>query len=145
MCIRDSHSSDRRHRPRRGHQPVLREGQEVNEKKVMSVSPVADEAVRNVLLGVMDPELGDNIVDLGMVHVIEIDPRGGDVDVTIALTTAGCPLRAQIMKDIKLRVATLPGVAEVRVHFGEMTTEQKRNVMARARFKAVSYTHLRAH
>ena len=40
------------------------------------------------------------------------------------------------MKDIKLRVASLLGVAEVRVHFGEMTTEQKKNVMARARFKA---------
>ena len=102
----------------------------------MSNTVVAEEAVRNVLLGVIDPELGDNIVDLGMVHVIEIDQRSGDVDVTIALTTAGCPLRAQIMKDIKLRVAGLPGVGEVRVHFGEMTTEQKKNVMARARFKA---------
>ena len=68
----------------------------------MSVSPVAEEAVRNVLLGVVDPELGDNIVDLGMVQVIEIDPRSGGVDITIALTTAGCLLRAQIMKDIKL-------------------------------------------
>jgi len=102
----------------------------------MPGNPVAEEAVLNVLLGVMDPELGDNIVDLGMVHRIEIDPQGGAVDVTIALTTAGCPLRAQIMKDIKRRVVSLPGVAEVGVHFGEMTTEQKKNVMARARFKA---------
>lgn len=53
----------------------------------MPGNPVAEEAVRNVLLGVMDPELGDNIVDLGMVQVIEIDSRSGDVDVTIALTT----------------------------------------------------------
>ena len=102
----------------------------------MSTTVVAEEAVRNVLLGVIDPELGDNIVDLGMVHRIEVDRQSGDVDVTIALTTSGCPLRAQIMKDIKLRVVGLPGVAEVRVHFGEMTTEQKKNVMARARFKA---------
>lgn len=102
----------------------------------MPGNAVAEEAVRNVLLGVMDPELGDNIVDLGMVRIIEIDTQSGDVDVTIALTTVGCPLRAQVMKDIKLRVASLPGVAEVRVHFGEMTTEQKKNVMARARFNA---------
>ena len=102
----------------------------------MSANAVAEQAVRNVLRGVIDPELGDNIVDLGMVQVIEIDHRSGDVDITIALTTAGCPLRAQIMNDIRLRVASLPGVAEVRVHFGEMTTEQKKNVMARARFKA---------
>jgi metal-sulfur cluster biosynthetic enzyme len=98
-------------------------------------NPVAEQAVRNVLLGVMDPELGDNIVDLGMVRIIEIDPQSGDVDVTIAPTTAGCPLRAQIMKDIKLRVASLPRVAEVRVPFGAMTTEQKKNAMARARFQ----------
>ncbi len=102
----------------------------------MPANPVAEEAVRNVLLGVIDPELGDNIVDLGMVQVIEIGPQNGDVNVTIALTTAGCPLRAQIMKGIKLRVASLPGVPAAPVHFGEMTTEQKKNVMARARWKA---------
>jgi len=102
----------------------------------VSIIAIAEESVRNVLMGVIDPELGDNIVDLGMVQRIEIDQHSGDVDVTIALTTIGCPLRAQIMKDIKVRVASLPGVAEVRPHFGEMTTEQKRNTMARARFKA---------
>src|SRR6266851_1174126 len=89
------HSSDRRHRPRGGHQPVLREGQEVNEN-LMSPTVVADEAVRNALRGVIDPELGDNVVDLGMVHRIDVDRQSGDVDVTIALTTAGCPLRAQL-------------------------------------------------
>ena len=47
----------------------------------MPANPVAEEAVRNVLLGVMAPELGDNIVDLGMVQVIDIDPPSGDVDV----------------------------------------------------------------
>jgi len=102
----------------------------------VSINAIAEESVRNVLMGVIDPELGDNIVDLGMVQRIEIDQQSGDVDVTIALTTIGCPLRAQIMKDIKVRVSSLPGVAEVRAHFGEMTTEQKRNTMARARFKA---------
>ena len=102
----------------------------------MPANLVAEEAVRNVLLGVIDPELGDNIVDLGMVQVIEIGPQNGDVNVTIALTAAGCPLRAQIMKDIKLRVASLPGVPAAPVHFGEMSAEQKKNVMARARWKA---------
>jgi ATP-binding protein involved in chromosome partitioning len=83
----------------------------------------------------MDPELGDNVVDLGMVRKVEIGPAG-EVDVTVALTTAGCPLRAQLMKDVKLRVGSLPGVDEVRVHFGEMTDEQKKSLMARARWKA---------
>jgi ATP-binding protein involved in chromosome partitioning len=58
------------------------------------------------------------------------------VDVTIALTTAGCPLRAQLMKDVRLRVGRLPGVGDVGVHFGEMTDQQKQALMARARWKA---------
>ena len=45
----------------------------------MPANAVAEEAVRNVVLGVLDPELGDNIVDLGMVQVIEIDPRSGRI------------------------------------------------------------------
>ena len=45
----------------------------------MPANAVAEEAVRNVLLGVLDPELGDNIVDLGMVQVIEIDPRSARI------------------------------------------------------------------
>lgn len=102
----------------------------------MPAIPVAEEAVRNTLLGVIDPELGDNVVDLGMVHSIDIDRESGDVGVTIALTTSGCPMRAQLMKDVKRRVAGLPGVGEVQVHFGEMTSEQKKSLMARARWKA---------
>ena len=99
-----------------------------------TVGPPAEAAIANVLRGVIDPELGDNIVDLGMVQRIDIDVDHS-VAITVALTTAGCPLRAQLMKDVKIRVGTLPGVAAVRVHFGEMTTEQKRNVMSRARRK----------
>jgi ATP-binding protein involved in chromosome partitioning len=95
----------------------------------------AEEAIRNVLRGVIDPELGDNIVDLGMLQRIDID-AANKVAITVALTTAGCPLRAQLMNDVKNRVGTLPGVQAVRVHFGEMTSEQKRNVMSRARSKA---------
>ena len=94
-----------------------------------------EEAVRGALRGVIDPELGDNVVDLGMVRAVEVHDDGR-VDVTIALTTAGCPLRAQLMKDVKLRVGGLPGVTDVGVHFGEMTAEQKQSLMARARWKA---------
>ncbi|MGH9181567.1 MAG: P-loop NTPase, partial [Acidimicrobiales bacterium] len=96
---------------------------------------VSDEAVLGALRGVMDPELGDNVVDLGMVHRTAVDPAGR-VEVTVALTTAGCPLRAQLMADVKRRVGSLPGVTDVVVHFGEMTADQKRGLMARARWKA---------
>ena len=54
----------------------------------------------------------------------------------LALTTAGCPLRAQLMKDVKSRVGSVPGVDSVEVHFGEMTADQKRSLMERARWKA---------
>ncbi|HZQ86829.1 MAG TPA: P-loop NTPase [Acidimicrobiales bacterium] len=91
------------------------------------------EAVRGALLGVIDPELGDNVVDLGMVRGTTID--GGQVEVEIALTTAGCPLRAQLTKDIKLRVGSVPGVDDVKVRMGEMTGDEKKALMARARWK----------
>ena len=87
------------------------------------------------LRGVIDPELGDNLVDLGMVHDVSLGDNGR-VDVTIALTTAGCPLRAQLMKDVKHRVGSVPDVVDVHVHFGEMTADQKKGLMDRARWKA---------
>ena len=92
-------------------------------------------AIMNALRGVIDPELGDNVVDLGMVKRLE---RSADraMHITIALTTAGCPLRAQLMRDAKARVASLPGIEVVKIHFGEMTADERSNVMARARWKA---------
>ncbi|MEZ5342621.1 MAG: P-loop NTPase [Acidimicrobiales bacterium] len=91
--------------------------------------------ITNALRGVIDPELGDNIVDLGMVKRYA-RATDGVMHVTIALTTAGCPLRAQLMRDVKARVGSLPGIDEVKVHFGEMTADERSNVMARARWKA---------
>ncbi len=98
----------------------------------MSVTTETD--VRGALAGVIDPELGDSVLDLGMVRSIVI--KDGTVTVTVALTTAGCPLRAQFMKDVRARVGGLSGVKKVNVKFGEMTKEQKRSLMDRARFKA---------
>ncbi|MDQ1445899.1 MAG: ATP-binding protein involved in chromosome partitioning [Acidimicrobiaceae bacterium] len=92
------------------------------------------DAVHTALRGVIDPELGDNVVDLGMVQRVAVDD--GVADVTIALTTAGCPLRAQLQRDVKDQVGAVPGVADVKVHFGEMTAEGKRALMDRARWKA---------
>jgi ATP-binding protein involved in chromosome partitioning len=94
-----------------------------------------EQAVHEALRGVIDPELGDNIVDLGMVKRVEVD-ENGHADVTISLTTAGCPLRAQLMDDVKRHAATVSGVTDVAVHFGEMTADQKKSLMARARWKA---------
>jgi len=89
------------------------------------------EAVQQALRGVMDPELGDNIVDLKMVGNITIS--GSHVTVEVALTIAGCPLRAAIERDVVARVSLLPSVDAVDVVISMMDADQKAAVMARAR------------
>jgi ATP-binding protein involved in chromosome partitioning len=89
--------------------------------------------VLGVLRGVIDPELGSDIVDLGMVRGSTIDDAG-NVVVTIALTTSGCPLRAQIQRDVRARVGSLPGVGKVTLDWTEMTQEEKSTAMGKARF-----------
>jgi ATP-binding protein involved in chromosome partitioning len=86
-----------------------------------------------LLRGVIDPELGSDIVDLGMVRHIDVGDDGR-VTVTIALTTAGCPLRGQIQKDVRARVESLPGVTAVKLEWSELTAEEKTTAMARARW-----------
>jgi ATP-binding protein involved in chromosome partitioning len=87
------------------------------------------------MLGVMDPELGDNVVDLGMYRGADIDVEG-NVTVLLALTTAACPLRTQLQQDITSRLGSVPGVAHVSVRTSEMSREDKQALMARARWKA---------
>ncbi len=94
--------------------------------------PTADD-VMAVLRGVVDPELGSDIVELGMVRGAEVR-ADGTVDVTIALTTAGCPLRAQIQRDIRARVGSLPGVTDAVLHWTEMTADERSSAMAKARW-----------
>jgi ATP-binding protein involved in chromosome partitioning len=86
-----------------------------------------------LLRGVVDPELGSDIVDLGMAKRADV-ADDGTVTVTIALTTAGCPLRAQIKKDIVARVESLPGVTSVKLDWTEMDADEKAHAMARARW-----------
>ncbi len=94
--------------------------------------PTIDD-VMNVLRGVIDPELGSDIVELGMARGAVVNPDGL-VEVTVALTTAGCPLRAQIQRDVRSRVGGLPGVEKVKIHWSELTQEEKAAAMAKARF-----------
>jgi ATP-binding protein involved in chromosome partitioning len=88
-----------------------------------------------MLRGVVDPELGSDIVDLGMVSDVSV-VDDGQVTVTVALTISGCPLRVQIREDVESRVRALPGVSGVTVRFGEMTQAQRSDVMQRARRRA---------
>lgn len=85
-----------------------------------------------MLSDVIDPELGSNIVELGMVAGTEV-AADGHVSVTVALTTMGCPLRAQIQRDVRTRVASLPGVSGVDISWTELSSEAKAAAMAVAR------------
>jgi|SRR5579875_528297 len=96
---------------------------------------VNQQAVLDALRAVIDPELGDNIVELGMVGRIEVR-SGGEVSVDVALTTPSCPLRGQIKAEVTAIAGALPGVRSVDVRTSAMGPEQKAALMARAREKA---------
>jgi len=98
-------------------------------------SPPAEDAVRRALRAVVDPELGDDIIELGMVRSVAVGADGA-VDVEVALTVAACPLRTQLRQDVERRVGSLPGVTEVRVAMGTMDDAERAALMARARRKA---------
>lgn len=97
--------------------------------------PIAETVIREAMRGVIDPELGDDVVDLGMYQGSRI-AEDGTVVVDLALTTAACPLRGQLTRDVKERVGRLSGVREVSVHTTAMDAEQRSALMARARWKA---------
>jgi len=94
-----------------------------------------ESTITGVLQGVVDPELGSNIVELGMVKGVAVN-ADGHVTIDVALTTAGCPLRGQIQRDAKTRVASLPGVAEVSINWSVLDAEERSAAMAVARKNA---------
>ena len=73
--------------------------------------PTSDEVVE-ALRQVEDPELGMDIVELGLLYDVEVE--GESVKVTYTLTSMGCPAGQMIEEDIGRFVGELPGVAEVR-------------------------------
>jgi ATP-binding protein involved in chromosome partitioning len=91
-------------------------------------------SIEATLRGVIDPELGADIVDLGMVKGVDID--GGDVAIHIALTIAACPMRDQIEQDVVRKVSAIPGVERVDVHIAAMSQEERSRLMDRARLRA---------
>jgi ATP-binding protein involved in chromosome partitioning len=91
--------------------------------------------VIEVLGSVIDPELGADIVSLGMVPSVDVSDDGV-VTVEIKLTISGCPMRAEIKKEVEERVALHPGVAAVSITWGEMTPDERSEVMTKARWNA---------
>ena len=85
-----------------------------------------ESVVRKALEGVMDPELHKSLIELGMVRQVQIEE--GRVAITLALTTLGCPLKDQIVGDVKDAVGALEGVEHIEVELTEMTDEEKRSI-----------------
>ena len=67
--------------------------------------------VNDALANVIDPELGLDFVELGLIYEVEVD--GGEVHVTFTLTSPGCPIGPQVTDQIKEYVGELDGVEEV--------------------------------
>ncbi|MEA2373714.1 MAG: hypothetical protein QOD53_177, partial [Thermoleophilaceae bacterium] len=67
--------------------------------------------VKDALTNVIDPELGLDFMELGLVYDVEVE--GGEVNVTFTLTSPGCPIGPQVTEQMKEYVGELDGVNEV--------------------------------
>lgn len=78
-----------------------------------------DQNLKDNILGaletVLDPELGIDIVNLGLVYDVEMDEEGKTV-ITMTLTSIGCPLAGTIVQMVKTALSDIPEVKEVDVN-----------------------------
>lgn len=79
----------------------------------MIATQINETAVRETLRQVIDPEIGWNIVDLGLIYNVAITE--GVVTVTMTLTTPGCPMHDSISWGVKNALLNLEGVKDAEV------------------------------
>ena len=82
------------------------------------------EQIRTALEAVIDPELHRSIVELDMVRSIEVSDNGV-IDVTVSLTTPGCPIKGHFQTGVAEAVSALEGVTHVNVYFDVLNDTQK--------------------
>jgi len=75
---------------------------------------VKEEEVWNALRDIVDPEVGANIVDLGLIYEVRVD-NGKDVYVKMTLTVPGCPLMNVLPAQVEERLKQLEGVGKITV------------------------------
>ncbi len=90
------------------------------------------DAILKALESVIDPELHRSVTELEMVRDVTV-ADDGHVDVTIALTVAGCPLRSSFQEQVQRFVGAVDGVASVALHFDVMSPEEKAALSSRLR------------
>ena len=78
---------------------------------------VNQDDIREAMKQVDDPELGINVVDLGLLYGVEVDEATGAVRLDMTLTSMGCPLTDQIIADVRKFVEPLDGVTSVDVNW----------------------------
>jgi ATP-binding protein involved in chromosome partitioning len=101
-----------------------------NSVAIATPSPL-HEQITGALRGVIDAELGENIVDLGMVRSITV--VGEIATIEIALTIAACPMRTTLETEAKRAALRVEGITEVAIVIGAMEKEERSALMARAR------------
>jgi ATP-binding protein involved in chromosome partitioning len=84
----------------------------------------SEATIKDALRSVIDPELRRSIVELDMVREIKIGANGV-VDVTVSLTTPGCPIKGHFQTSVTEAVAALEGVSHVNVYFDVLDDTQK--------------------
>ena len=78
---------------------------------------VNQDDISEAMKQVDDPELGINVVDLGLLYEVKVDEATGKVDLNMTLTSMGCPLTDQIIADVRKFVEPLDGVTSVDVNW----------------------------
>ena len=88
--------------------------------------------IRQALTMVIDPELGENVVDLGLVYAIEVED--GVVRIDMTTTTRGCPATAYLKEAVEQAAWALPGIhyVEVKLTYEPPWTPERMNEDARA-------------
>ena len=93
--------------------PFVQEEDDVEIQPTEGEGLTADQ-VRLALRRVKDPEIGLNIVDLGLIYEVAVD--GADVNVDMSLTSPGCPAGPQILHEAEEQLRGLAGVGAVNVN-----------------------------
>jgi len=84
--------------------------------------PLTQEEILTALKDCHDPEIPVNIVDLGLIYNVAIDPaepapdQPQDVTIDMSLTSPGCPSHVQISADVTKRLLQMPGIGNVKIN-----------------------------
>jgi metal-sulfur cluster biosynthetic enzyme len=80
----------------------------------MSAQSINTEQVYSALRKCMDPEIPVNVVDLGLIYGVQVNPEN-NVDIKMTMTTRGCPLHDTLVSDVKRYVGRINGIGNINV------------------------------